>query len=80
MQNTKNSYAIWGVPELVKLKFRIICATRSITAADLFTQMVERELETLTNIPQEKQSLIKRIMKRTVGEKGNALISEYMEE
>ncbi len=76
MKISKNTYGIWGVNEKVKLGFRLLCVARDKSAADLFAEMVENEWAK-EDIPKEKESVMKRIIKRTVNKKAAKLLDEY---
>ena len=65
-----NSFGIWGVDELTKLRFKLLCTARSVKANELFKQMVDNLWKNDETVPDKSgERLIKKIVKRAVNRK-----------
>ena len=63
----KQTYGMWGIDETTKLRFRLICVSKGVTARELLKEIVDNLWETDEIVPSKSgERLIKRIVKRAV--------------
>ena len=82
MAKATNAYGIWGLDDMTKLRFKLICVIKGVSAAQVFTEMVNNEWGKVGDeAPDEqKRSLINKIVQRVLRKKREALYSDLLRE
>ncbi|NQT74321.1 MAG: hypothetical protein HQ553_16385 [Chloroflexi bacterium] len=66
-----NSFGIYGADDTTKLKFRVLCIAKGLTARELFKNIVDEAWENNDTVPDEQQTkLVKRLIKRSINRLG----------